>query len=128
MTVGSWQPDAGPSSVSAELLQPALQIDIDNFPSAAPDTVQALQPFMQANADAWQSALEAQTTEQLQHLSRFFTLAEKHWADWFGGDKNPVIWICKELKKRGAFPNKALTRWIKQHTDNRFLPYGNALG
>ena len=40
---------------------------------------------------------------------------------------SPVIWLCRELKKRGAFPDPELIQWIKENTDNKFLPYGNLL-
>ncbi len=128
MSVGSWQPDSEPTVFPEQALTAALQIQLDPFAEQAPESIQALLPFMKSTPDQWSKPLESLSDDELKQLARFFTLAEAHWAEWFAGDKNPVIWICKVLKKRGAFPDKELTQWIKQNTDNRFLPYGNALG
>ena len=129
MTVGSWEPGSDLPTVPSDAVQQALTLtDADDFPAAAPESVQPLQPFMTVSESDWHEAIAARNSDDLKQLCRFFTLAEDRWPDWFAGDRNPVIWICRELKQRGDFPDKALTVWIKQHTQNRFLPYGNILG
>ncbi|MEJ2043732.1 MAG: hypothetical protein P8X74_10825 [Reinekea sp.] len=128
MTVGSWQPDSKPISIPTKAIQYALTQDLENFPVEAPEQLASLQPFMKSTAEQWQPMLDSLSDDELKTLCRFFTLAEATWADWYAGKQNPVIWMCKILKNRGAFPDKELTRWIKQNTKNRFLPYGNALG
>ena len=127
MNIGSWQPQAHTSLIPESAIQAALQISTETFPKQPPESVSSLHAFMQAKPEQWQTCLSQLDTEQLQQLCRFFTLAESHWKDWFGGDHNPVIWICKQLKVRGAFPDKQLSNWIKQNSENRFLPYGNPL-
>lgn len=79
---------------------------------------------MQATLESWQSACESLDNQQIHHLIRFFTLAEMQLSGWEAGDKSPVISLVKILKSRDAFPEKDFIRWIKQNTDNRFLPYG----
>lgn len=129
MTVGSWEPSSSRKSIPLDALKHALAFtDEHSFPSEPPEQLLSLQTFVKVSQASWQDILSSFTSEQLKQLCRFFTLAEKNWSDWFGGDKNPVIWFCKELKLRGDFPDKDLTMWIKQNTDNRFLPYGNVLG
>ncbi len=59
-------------------------------------------------------------------LIRIFTLGEMQYASWAAGDKSPVVALVKELKRRGSYPGE-LTRWIKAHTDNKFLPHGSLL-
>lgn len=129
MTVGSWEPGSDSRSIPSEALKNALRFsDVNDFPSTVPDAVAALQAFMAVPEELWRDTLSTQSSDNLKKLCRFFTLAEDQWPDWFGGDRNPVIWICRELKTRGDFPDKTLTAWIKQHSQNRFLPYGNVLG
>ena len=129
MTVGSWEPNSEKKSLPLEALRAALQWhDEQSFPEAPSDALTALQPYAKSSVADWQPAFDAFSSDELKLLCRFFTLAEANWSEWFGGDKNPVIWICKELKNRGDFPDKELTRWIKANTDNRFLPYGNVFG
>ncbi|TXR53793.1 hypothetical protein [Reinekea thalattae] len=129
MTTGSWEPGAPTSKPSEALLLSAAQyVNAEQFGDAPAAEVAGLQSHMQMNREHWSAVLETLDSDTLKKLARFFTLAESHWADWFGGDKNPTIWVCKELKARGEFPDKELTAWIKANTENRFLPYGNVLG
>lgn len=129
MTLGTWTPDASQPELPDELSLAAAQTlaDKPHFPAEPVADVQALQAWMKQSQAAWQDTWSRYSTEQLQTLVRFFTQAEQHWPGWQGGDKNPVIWICRELKHRGAFPDAELTQWIKAHTENRYLPYGNPL-
>lgn len=129
MTTGTWEPNSDKATLTADMLAPALEFsDADSFPNTAPEQVSALKAFVKSPHVIWQPVLTELPTEQLKPLCYFFTLAEARWSDWFGGDKNAVIWLCKELKERGEFPDKDLTVWIKAHSDNRFLPYGNLFG
>lgn len=131
MSLGTWTPDiTAPQPPSHDTLTEAAslgQAETLDFPKQAPDTLNDLKGWMTQPQSLWQPVLEPLETGTLIALVRFFTLAEQHWTGWEAGDKNPVIWICKTLKPRGAFPDIELTRWIKAHTDNRFLPYGNPL-
>lgn len=131
MSLGTWTPDnTAPQPPTRDtLIQAATlgQADADFFPAQAPDALNELHEWMKQPQSQWQPELEPLETETLIALVRFFTLAEQHWAGWEAGDKNPAIWVCKTLKPRGAFPDVELTRWVKAHTDNRFLPYGNPL-
>ncbi|MEP4547324.1 MAG: hypothetical protein ABJ000_14200 [Saccharospirillum sp.] len=131
MSLGTWTPDnTAPQPPARDtLIQAATlgQADAEFFPAQTPDALSELQGWMKQPQSQWQPELEPLETETLIALVRFFTLAEQHWAGWEAGDKNPAIWICKTLKPRGAFPDVELTRWVKAHTDNRFLPYGNPL-
>ncbi len=81
--------------------------------------------LMRLPADAWQLA-EALDDAEIDCLIRFFTLAEMQLDGWKGGKQSPVIPLVRILKQRGKFSD-TLRKWIKTHTDNRFLPYGSAL-
>lgn len=131
MTTGTWTPDAtAPTPPDAAVLAQAAELgqaDAEQFPDQPLTELSALQPWMRRQQADWAGLLSALDSATLVGLVRFFTLAEHHWAGWEGRDRNPVVWLCKELKTRGEFPDADLTRWIKDHTDNRFLPYGNPL-
>jgi hypothetical protein len=128
MTVGSWEPDSEKVSIPKDALLAAIDLMKVEFPTETPDNIKPLQPFAKSDKTLWQECVNDISSSDIKLLCQFFTLAESNWTDWFGGDRNPVIWLCKILKKRGDFPDKELTNWIKQNTDNRFLPYGNVLG
>ena len=83
--------------------------------------------LMKKHKDAWADISQQLTLDELVHLVRFFTLAEMQLAGWEAGSLSPVIWLCRALKARGAFPDPDLIHWIKTHTNNQFLPYGNIL-
>lgn len=129
MTTEIWSPASNDESVPSNALTAALDVmQAESFPKAPPAEVKALQSWMSRRYTLWGDAFSQFDTEQLNNLVRFFTLAEATWSDWFGGDKNPAIWASKELKKHQAFPDKAFIEWIRAHSDNRFIPYGNVLG
>ena len=57
----------------------------------------------------------------------FFTLIEMALPEWAAGAKSPVISINKILKSRGHKLEKDMLLWIKQNSDNRFIPNGSPL-
>jgi hypothetical protein len=63
---------------------------------------------------------------ELNSLARLFTILERDLSGWEGGKFCPVIYIVKELRKRGESISE-LKRWIKTHSTNRYLPYGSAI-
>ena len=83
--------------------------------------------LMKKHKDVWADISQKFTIEELVQLVRFFTLAEMQLVGWEAGSLSPVIWLCRALKSRGAFPDPDLISWIKAHTNNQFLPYGNIL-
>ncbi len=82
--------------------------------------------LMTAPAERWQQAVEALSSEQIESLIRFLTLAEEAIGGWQAGDKSPVIALVKVLKSRGSY-DRSLTRWIKANSGNRFLPHGSLM-
>lgn len=135
MSIGSWDPDAAAKSQSQQLDQPSLQCLRDcasrlaNNPEQAvnslldTDQQQQLAPLMQLPASDWQQSCAELDSEELLQLIRFFTLAESL-PGWQCGDKSPVIALAKLLKQRGQRLEREQLLWIREHSDNRFLPYG----
>jgi len=66
------------------------------------------------------------TDAQLLDLIRLFTLAEQQLPGWEAGAASPVVPLAALLRKRGGYPAD-LNAWIKSHSRNRFLPYGNLM-
>jgi hypothetical protein len=129
MTIDYWTPDADDGNIPNQALKAAIEVSLyDPFPTAELPSVAALKGWMSKPFSLWSDTLASLDVEQLNALVRFFTLAEANWTDWQGGDKNPAIWACKILKKHQAFPDKSFIEWIRAHSDNRFIPYGNVLG
>lgn len=136
MSVGSWdpklaKPDAG-VAISPELLARFIalsrQTQLDSIAASVDAKQQQLYAeLMTLPQREWEAAVNTLTEADIYHLMRFFTLAEMQLPGWEAGDKSPVIWLNKILKARGEPLSKDQILWIKQHTRNRFLPYGSAL-
>lgn len=129
MSVESWDP-AGSAGLSREVvgefLTAAAQLTEPEF-ALSTDSVGRLAAYArQSTSTDWTSAAEGLGEAELISLIRLFTLAEARFAAWESGSNSPVIPLARALKERGAYPED-LTKWIKNNTDNRFLPYGSLL-
>jgi len=135
MTTGTWDPSSKAStldvSIDPALLQRFLVLAENDQLSDLekqidkPDRSQF--SIMQADLTAWKKALNDYSEAQLIALIRFFTLVEMVLPEWTAGAKSPVISINKILKSRGHKLDKAMLLWIKQNSDNRFIPNGSPL-
>ena len=74
----------------------------------------------------WAAAAEQLDNETLVQLIRLLTVGEGLYTGWQAGDKSAVIVLVRVLKARDAFDGE-LSRWIKAHTDNKFLPHGSLM-
>jgi len=133
MSVGSWNPEGDTQNSGFEIEENILQRFISTseqdqlaaLKDVLPEALQTQQsPLMSQTKEAWFAAAEPFDNEQLQHLVRFFTLAEMQLTGWEAGAESPVIWIVKLLRRRKAPPSKELLLWIKANSDNRFIPNG----
>ncbi len=133
MAVGVWDPggDEKPSkAVSLSLIQQFVELAqrIDETVSAddlAGADVAEESWVMTQDAASWQPA-EALASDDLVRLARLFTIVEQQVPGWDAGKTSPVIALVKILKQRDEFAPE-LRKWIKAHTDNRYLPNGSAL-
>jgi hypothetical protein len=80
--------------------------------------------LMRLPAQQWLEESQAWSDAQLWQLIQFFTLAEMQLPGWDAGADSPVIPLSKALRQRGAPLNREQLLWIREHTDNRYLPYG----
>lgn len=136
MSVGSWNPKLQPSSndpaIAAETLARFIDISQREELQGIAEILNAEQQQLHARLmtlpqKTWEAAVSALSDTDIYHLIRFFTVAEMRLQGWTAGDKSPVIWLNKTLKTRGKPLSKEQIQWIKQHTRNRFLPYGSVL-
>ncbi len=126
--IGSWEPQPTfelDEQVLARLLHAASALQEDELSFSA-DEIKALAPVMTLSAEHWRRESESLSSEKVVALIRLFTLAETRLTGWQAGDKSPVIALAETLKHRGQYPAD-LTAWIRAHSDNRFLPYGNLM-
>lgn len=132
MSLGSWDP-AAESAAYHQQIEPAT---LDRFIAYSRDDhldqldqliqgdeSQIMAGLMLIEHSAWLEAAESRPDEDLLHLIRFFAVAE-NLPGWEAGAKSPVIPLAKALRKRGARLDKDLLRWLREVSDNRFLPYG----
>ena len=132
MSVGNWQPATEEViAISAELLQrfssysESQQLQQLNG-LLSDEEIQRFAALMKKDKEEWFAACADCDNQQLQHLMRFFTVAEQL-PGWQSDDSSPVIWLGKLLKKRGNGIPRELALWIKAHSDNKYLPHGPLL-
>lgn len=131
MSVGAWEPDRAAQDktqepIERELLRryiAAAQADKPLGESLETADMQASH-LIRLPVQRWLEESEAWDSEQLWQLIRFFTLAEKQLPGWDAGAESAVIPLAKALRRRKTPLDKEQLLWIKQHSDNRFLPYG----
>ncbi|MBB5212908.1 hypothetical protein [Microbulbifer hydrolyticus] len=141
MSVGAWEPDnqASNDQSRTEIDRAVLQRIIDavseasgesNDIESAPDLKSFAQDLQSANwlaglpATQWLEEAPNWNSTQVWALIRFFTLAEMQLQDWQGGAESPVIPLAKSLRQRKMPLQREQLLWIRQHSDNRYLPYG----
>ena len=135
MSLGSWNPADGSESLAYRIDPDLLQRCTDFAATGDWATLTAWEKqlpggsnqMMKLSAQDWQPVLDPLPETTLLHLIRFFTVAEHLMPHWHGGDKSPVIWISRLLKKPGTPLSRETVLWIKANIDNRFLPNGPAL-
>ncbi len=133
--IGEWNPDDTKNrgfeidiATLASLAELGEEAESGQLKSAlSAEQISGSSHLMRLHKDAWAKAAPQLDDQQLSQLIRFFTVAEMLLPGWEAENKSPVIWLCRELKKRGKFPDKALIAWIRTNSTNKFLPYGNLL-
>ena len=135
MALGTWNP--ADNSVSVEytidtaVLRQCIGFaetgDWTQFPAWSATLPPQAAQLCKLEHSVWKKPLQDLSDTELHALLRFFTLAETHSDKWHGGDKNPVIWIGRELKQRGKPLGRDDIQWIRANSNNRFLPNGPIL-
>jgi hypothetical protein len=134
VAVESWDPGGAASGLTPiklqRLLRAARQLDEPRF-GLDGSTAGELAPQARHGGGTrpgvdWAEAAGALDDDDILALIRLFTLAESALSGWESGAASPVIPLAAVLKRRGSYPPE-LTAWIKAHSDNRFLPYGNLM-
>jgi hypothetical protein len=132
MALGTWDPKI--DSDSSELLLTSTLLN-RLIGYACEDTLmqleqllseedkQRLAGLMKVEHASWRAAAEPLPDADLLHLIRFFAVAE-NLPGWEAGAGSPVIPLAKVLRQRGARLDKTLLQWLRQVSDNRYLPYG----
>ena len=132
MTLGTWEPAADAASKQLEPEPGRLQQfigfsrqgQLDQLDSLLTgDECQTLAGLMKVDHELWSKAAESLSADELQHLIRFFAVAEKL-PGWEAGARSPVIPLARTLRGRGEKLPRELLQWLKQVSDNRYLPYG----
>lgn len=131
MTIGSWIPETEKTTmtIDQEWLKRCITISTEDRLDALPTpfTTEEQQKYsvvMRLPQQQWQDAAVELSNDDIIALIRFFTKAEKLIDGWDAGKESPAIWLNKVLRKRGEKLNRELLLWIRNNTDNRFIPNG----
>ncbi len=128
-TVGSWQPDQKSSAIDTIVLERIARcVDLLDHPTLGLSATEVAEHahLMRLDADVWAPVVASLDDATVLALIRVFTVAESKLPNWEAGNASPVIALSAALRQRGSYP-KELTKWIKAHSDNRFLPWGSLL-
>ncbi|MFV8783793.1 hypothetical protein ACNKU7_15355 [Microbulbifer sp. SA54] len=132
MSVGAWEPENQESNTSSrqeldkallEKLLTAMGTDTESL-TTLDDELKEANWLAGLPAQQWLEESAVMDGEQIWALIRFFTLAEMQLPDWQGGAESPVIPLAKSLRQRKSPLTREQLLWIRQHSDNRYLPYG----
>jgi len=132
MSLGSWDPNAEAAAQSAAIVPETIEKLIAfsrNDQLGELETLldgsdsQALAGLMKLDHELWQNASESMSDDDVLHLLRFFAVAE-NLPGWEAGAESPVIPLARTLRKRGQRLDKDLLRWLREVSENRYLPYG----
>ena len=131
MTIGSWTPEKEKDTltIDSQWLQRCIAISREDQLEALPapftsDEQQRYSVFMRVSQEHWQAAAEELSNDDIIALIRFFTRAETLISGWDAGKESPAIWLNKVLRKRGEKLDREMLLWIRNNTDNRFIPNG----
>ncbi|WP_295798469.1 hypothetical protein [uncultured Microbulbifer sp.] len=135
MSVGAWEPEKAPGDrdndhsrdeIDRALLEKiiaSMQGDVNTVATFPQEIIEA-KWLAGLPAQQWLDEATALDPDRLWALIRFFTLAEMQLPDWQGGAESPVIPLAKSLRRRKTPLSRDQLMWIRQHSDNRYLPYG----
>ena len=134
MTIGSWDPNEKKTTVNDEVNSELLACFIAatkklpcELNTILPNEQLQQSQIIESSASAWQIAINEFSNEELVLLIQFFTVVEAQLPAWAAGAKSPAILINRELRRRGEKLNKEILLWIKDNTDNRFIPNGSPI-
>lgn len=132
--VDTWQPGLKTSNIDKSALKQLAQETCQAASVEAllgelhADRKQLVTGWLQLPAEQWLSALTELDSDLHRSLCELFTVGEMKIAEWQCGAKNPTIIILRLMKEQQNYPEKDFIRSLKKRTDNRYIPYGDALG
>lgn len=131
MTVGDWTPVSAlhDQPLDEAWLKKCVTLsDEDSLESMAEllseQEIREKAVYMKLPPAQWQAAVATFSNEEIVSLIRFFTRAEMLLSGWEAGKDSPAITLNKVLRQRGDKLSKQTLRWIRENTDNRFIPNG----
>ena len=88
---------------------------------------EALRPFDccgRTHANAWISATEKLSAEQISSLTRGLVFAEEQLTGWNGGSVSGIIWTFRAFEQKAPEQANELANWIFKHSTNSYVPHG----
>ncbi|WP_237066740.1 hypothetical protein [Microbulbifer guangxiensis] len=129
MSVGAWEPEQ-PNPTQPEIDRERLQRFIASVATGQiqleklSEEDRTASQLIRLPAQHWLEESEHWEAEEIWQLIRFFTLAEAQLPGWDAAAESAVIPLARALRRRQQPLSKEQLLWIRQHSDNRYLPYG----
>lgn len=128
---GVWEPNSSNILPNLLLLKPLLEsswLDANSLTQLNDMTRGHIQRWITLPEAQWRDSLNALSQTQLLHLIQLFTLAEQHLTHCHAGAQSVVIPAFKKYRTLLGQADPELLRWLRQNSDNRYLPYGSVNG
>ena len=126
MSTGTWDPSAAGAAPDLDkaLLERLARLDEAGPLSALGEHLEAgMAGIMTLDHAQWTALADELDSSTVISLIRVLTVAEKL-PGWEAAERSPVIPLAKSLRRRGEKLDRELLLWIREHSDNRYLPYG----
>ena len=125
--VGQWNPRVNELKTEhLNMLTDASQMLYETTLGLREDQLATLRPVLVQSNSSWESAGSSVESSTVINWIKALVVLEETISGFEFGDKSPVIVLFRILKQRRDIPPNFIN-WIRQHTSNRFLPYGNLL-
>ncbi|MCY3540684.1 MAG: hypothetical protein F4X56_06650 [Gammaproteobacteria bacterium] len=123
--VQNWDPTLSTLGQTHRDLLNSLEIDTtDKQIQLTSEQLDILRVIFLIDARGWTEFAEDKNSAELICWIKLLSLVPEQYSGFDSGAKSPVISLVRVLRQRGGYPTY-LTAWIKQHSTNRFLPYGS---
>lgn len=133
MTTGTWEPGGAALPEASDLAAAAAlwRAEAGDADPAALDAAlegplrERLRAAMQAPAGALAEVIATLDASAAEDLARLFTVLEAL-PGFEAGARSPVVPLVRHLRPQLDAEHFAeLVRWIRTHTENRFIPHGS---
>ncbi len=116
-----------PESGLRRLIDVGRSCDFDCLKLLFSPDEQNSRPALASDHASWLLIIESLNSEDLVSLIKALTIGEREFTNWKSGSVSPVIRLFRKLCEVDPSRADVVAKWVLEHTDNPFLPWGTTL-